>query len=290
MRLWKYHLSTPLAEHLKSCPLYPERVANDRPNEIIECENKCGFSFTRLQEQEHKKRCQLENVNCINKQYGCPAVVRRSKMASHLRECPANTVKCPAKNMRPEMNGKCQRIFRREEMVGHQQFTHLDICEDTIMTCPLKNDGCEFSIAKRSPARQKGEVIFDEGLKTFNVIQEEPSNVSESVNSQREQDVDISYVDDGMSTQYYRSPSTLSRETSRDKHYSYFENIPRTLTLYILSLLDSISLGNLAKTNTNFRDICESVLPEKGMVESVWQKSDTSSWSISKRVSTCKYI
>jgi hypothetical protein len=155
------------------------------------------------------------------------------------------------------------------------------------MTCPLKNDGCEFSIAKRSPAKPKGEVIFDEGLKTFNVVQGEPSNVSESVNSQREQDVDISYVDDGMSTQYYRSPWTLSRETSTDKHYNYFENIPIMLTLYIISLLDSISLGNLARTNTTFRDICESVLPEKGMVESVWQKSDTSSWSISKRVSTC---
>ncbi|VDI53261.1 Hypothetical predicted protein [Mytilus galloprovincialis] len=100
-------------------------------------------------------------------------------MAAHLRRCPANIVQCNSRNVRPEMNGICQQVFRREELAGHQQFSHLDICEPTKQYCPLAYQGCKFTIDKKTPQVPNGEVIFCKDTNSFNISRKDREQISD---------------------------------------------------------------------------------------------------------------
>lgn len=276
IRKWKYHLSTPVSEHLKVCPFYPERIIKD---EIIPCENECGFTMYRQQMVEHKKRCQREMVNCLNKDGGCEAVVLRSKLAAHLRRCPANIVQCYSPNVRPEMNGICQQVFRREELAGHQQFSHLDICEPTKQYCPLAYQGCKFTIDKKTPQVPNGEIIFCKDTNSFNISKKDRVQfIDDKENSNTEGEEASLYHG---TTSGYMAQMVASNQLE-DAHQESLLSLPFTLLYLILSNLDSLSVYNLSITCRYLREACEDMLLVKGMVESVWQKSDDG-WEISKR-------
>ncbi|VDI14804.1 F-box protein 30 [Mytilus galloprovincialis] len=273
IRKWKYHLSTPVSEHLKVCPFYPERIIKD---ELIPFENECGFTMYRHQLVEHKKRCQMEMVNCLNKYGGCVAVVLRSKMAAHLRRCPANIVQCNSRNVRPEMNGICQQVFRREELAGHQQFSHLDICEPTKQYCPLAYQGCKFTIDKKTPQVPNGEVIFCKDTNSFNVSRKDREQISD------DKDTEGKALHCTTATTSGNMASMVASNQPSDAHQESLLSLPFTLLYLILSDLDSLSIYNLSITCSYLREVCEDMLPVKGVVESVWQKSDDG-WEISKR-------
>ncbi|GFN87723.1 Zinc finger protein 76 [Plakobranchus ocellatus] len=61
--------------------------------EMIVCEL-CGWKCHRCKQVEHGLTCPEERVACVNKEYGCPHQVKRSRMASHLPVCPASVVCC----------------------------------------------------------------------------------------------------------------------------------------------------------------------------------------------------
>ena len=63
-------------------------------------------------------------------------------------------------------------------------------------------------------------------------------------------------------------------------------NLPMEILEFILDYLDGFSLNNLSLTCTTLRNLCASMLHQKGMVLLEWGKQDNSnSWQIMKKVS-----
>lgn len=89
-RLTLYH------SHCVTCV---KRNCREPPNDLtscalISCENSCGAKYHGCKFNDHILLCPLERVPCINSVYGCPLVLLRSRMGSHLEICPASIVVC----------------------------------------------------------------------------------------------------------------------------------------------------------------------------------------------------
>ncbi|XP_012496294.1 PREDICTED: F-box only protein 40 [Propithecus coquereli] len=61
---------------------------------VISCHLLCGAVFHMCKEAEHALLCPLEQVPCLNSEYGCPLSMSRHKLAKHLQVCPASVVCC----------------------------------------------------------------------------------------------------------------------------------------------------------------------------------------------------
>lgn len=61
---------------------------------VISCHLLCGATFHMCKEAEHQLLCPLEQVPCLNSEYGCPLSMSRHKLAKHLQVCPASVVCC----------------------------------------------------------------------------------------------------------------------------------------------------------------------------------------------------
>ncbi|KAB1283476.1 F-box only protein 40 [Camelus dromedarius] len=61
---------------------------------VISCRLSCGATFHMCKEEEHELLCPLEQVPCLNSEYGCPLSMSRHKLAKHLHVCPASVVCC----------------------------------------------------------------------------------------------------------------------------------------------------------------------------------------------------
>ncbi|KAL4658617.1 F-box only protein 40-like [Arapaima gigas] len=61
---------------------------------IISCRLLCGAAFHMCKEEEHRLLCPYEKVPCLSVDYGCPLTMCRSKLADHLKVCPASVVSC----------------------------------------------------------------------------------------------------------------------------------------------------------------------------------------------------
>ncbi|KAK1343939.1 hypothetical protein QTO34_014496 [Cnephaeus nilssonii] len=61
---------------------------------VINCHLSCGATFHMCKEAEHELLCPLEQVPCLNSEYGCPLSMSRHKLAKHLQVCPASVVCC----------------------------------------------------------------------------------------------------------------------------------------------------------------------------------------------------
>ncbi|KAM4713646.1 F-box only protein 30-like [Anableps anableps] len=70
--------------------------------EIITCPLVCGAVFHSCKRDEHQLLCPLMRVPCLNSNYGCPAMLIRSKIPAHLDVCPAGIVFCTKRwNLHP---------------------------------------------------------------------------------------------------------------------------------------------------------------------------------------------
>ncbi|CAL1542895.1 unnamed protein product, partial [Lymnaea stagnalis] len=72
---------------------------------MVTCEA-CGWRCHECKQAEHVLSCPEERVSCVNKEYGCPHVLKRSKMAAHLSVCPASVVCCVEEWCRWPMHAK----------------------------------------------------------------------------------------------------------------------------------------------------------------------------------------
>ncbi|XP_077360797.1 F-box only protein 40-like [Festucalex cinctus] len=70
---------------------------------LVACNLHCGARFHLCKEEGHLPLCPRARVPCLNAAYGCPALLPRARLASHLRTCPASVVVCGAEwNRWPE--------------------------------------------------------------------------------------------------------------------------------------------------------------------------------------------
>ena len=62
---------------------------------VVPCRNGCGVSYHLCKEEDHLQEiCSEQEVECINKQYGCTEILLRRHQAVHLSSCPASIVIC----------------------------------------------------------------------------------------------------------------------------------------------------------------------------------------------------
>ncbi|NXH20194.1 FBX40 protein, partial [Bucco capensis] len=145
----------------------------------------------------------------------------------------------------------CSHFFRRDEFPSHFKNVHADIqsCLDGWFQrrCPLAYLGCTFVQRPFCPDGVKAKVIYSKPLKTFAVKPEVDSLLAEAGQWQ-------------------------PRGSSRGRSTDLLSSLPVELLKYIAAFLDSFSLSQLSQVSVLMRDICATLLQERGMVLLVWEK------------------
>ncbi|XP_064123728.1 F-box only protein 40 [Loxodonta africana] len=161
----------------------------------------------------------------------------------------------------------CNKFFRRDEFPLHFKNVHTDIqsCLNGWFQhrCPLAYLGCTFIQNHFRPPGQKAKVIYSQELKTFAIKPEVAPELSE-----------------GTKNNY---PSGCGRKSQNS-----LTSLPLEILQYIAGFLDSISLSQLSQVSVLMRNICATLLQERGMVLLQWKKNRYShggtSWRVHREV------
>ncbi|XP_028839925.1 F-box protein 40.1 [Denticeps clupeoides] len=159
----------------------------------------------------------------------------------------------------------CCHSFRRDEYASHYKNVHSDIQFSVSgwfeQRCPLAYLGCPFFQRRFQPSTQRATVSYNQELSAFVLRPEVAETLCEGMkSSQRKQACNV---------------DTLNR-------------LPFELLQHIAGFLDSFTLSQLALVSRQMRDVCSTLLPEKGMVSLKWEKKTYShggsSWKSRKKV------
>lgn len=161
----------------------------------------------------------------------------------------------------------CNKFFRRDEFPLHFKNVHTDIQSSLDgwfqHRCPLAYLGCTFVQNHFRPPGQKAKVIYSQELKTFAIKPEVAPELSEKWKS------------DHLSGRDGKSLNSLT-------------SLPLEVLQYIAGFLDSISLSQLSQVSVLMRNICATLLQERGMVLSQWKKKRYShggtSWKVHNQI------
>lgn len=167
----------------------------------------------------------------------------------------------------------CNKFFRRDEFPLHFKNVHSDIqsCLNGWFQhrCPLAYLGCTFIQNHFRPPGQKAKLIYSQELQTFAIKHEVASELSEGKKSNH------------LSGQGGKSQNSLT-------------SLPLEVLQYIAGFLDSISLSQLSQVSVLMRNICATLLQERGMVLLQWKKKKYShggsSWKVHREASIPSFI
>jgi len=253
--------------HCDSCIQRNCTAITNPPCAIISCSVFCGAVFHECKTSEHRQLCPLEEVPCINVENGCPMVLRRCDLWQHLSMCPANVISCNDIRCPMEIHIRepsldsfiCAQLFRRDEYTQHVRDVHA-VIHDAIdhwleVRCPLAHCGCTFSMHRRQPSG--ADIIFSPLL-------EPTANIC-------------------------IRPRTSKELTLReDSDMMCLTGLPVELLVRVATFLDSFSICSLSLTCWLLRDVCHSLVKQRGLVVDEWQRdcSGTSPrWKVSHQVS-----
>ncbi|XP_068127041.1 F-box only protein 40 [Hyperolius riggenbachi] len=160
----------------------------------------------------------------------------------------------------------CQLFFRRDEFSSHFKNVHNDVQTSLggwfQQRCPLSYLGCTFLQTRLRPAGVNSRIIYSKQLKTFAVKPLVDCTLYEGVRP------------------------NLSR-SHRGKSKDSLSNLPLEVLLHMARFLDSSSLCQLSQVSSLMRDVCATLLQERGMVHLVWEKKTYShggsSWRCRKK-------
>nr|XP_045002607.1 F-box only protein 40 [Jaculus jaculus] len=161
----------------------------------------------------------------------------------------------------------CSKFFRRDEFPLHFKNVHSDIqsCLDGWFQhrCPLAYLGCTFVQNHFRPPGHKAKVIYSHELKTFAIKPE----VAPELREGRKSDPPPGH---GGKSQYSLT------------------SLPLEVLQYIAGFLDSVSLSQLSQASVLMRNICATLLQERGMVLLQWKKKRYShggtSWKVHRQI------
>ncbi|MBN3277983.1 FBX40 protein, partial [Polyodon spathula] len=162
----------------------------------------------------------------------------------------------------------CHHFFRRDEFPSHFKNIHADMQSSLSgwfeQRCPLSYLGCTYSQRKFRPARQKAKVTYSQELSTFILKPEVSSLLFEGVKT---------------------NPALRKRARNLDS----LSSLPLEMLQHIAGFLDSLALSQLAQVSQYMREVCSTLLQERGMVSLKWEKKTYShggsSWRARKKVS-----
>lgn len=148
----------------------------------------------------------------------------------------------------------CGHFFRRDEFASHFKNVHSDIQSCLSgwfeQRCPLAYLGCTFSQRRLQPNTHRAKVSYNQDLSTFTLTPEIPASLMNDLHS--------------------------VALKARAKHEDSLSSLPFEVLQHIAGYLDSFTLSQLALVSRLFRDICATLLEERGMVAFKWRKKSYS--------------
>ncbi|KAG8193686.1 hypothetical protein JTE90_024048 [Oedothorax gibbosus] len=162
----------------------------------------------------------------------------------------------------------CCQEFRRDEYAWHYKNVHSEIHGGLngwlVERCPLAQYGCKFARKRFNPLPDDSRIIYNETLESFGIAYSKEEDSSNTVfNSSK-------------------SPNWTCLQNHQ------LVDLPFDVLQHIVRFLDSFSLSNLSLTSTLFRDICSTVLKDRGLVHLKWEKHKTKDNKICWRTSKNK--
>nr|XP_015196663.1 PREDICTED: F-box only protein 40 [Lepisosteus oculatus] len=161
----------------------------------------------------------------------------------------------------------CNHFFRRDEFPSHFKNVHADIQNSLNgwfeQRCPLAYLGCTYSQKRFHPCSQKATFTYNQDLSTFTL---RPV----------------------VSASLFRGVKTKPADRKHARNLDSLSSLPFEILQHIAGFLDSFSLSQLAQVSHLMRDVCASLLQERGMVSLKWEKRTYShggsSWKARKKV------
>ncbi|XP_068613286.1 F-box only protein 40-like [Brachionichthys hirsutus] len=161
----------------------------------------------------------------------------------------------------------CGRFFRRDEFCWHFRNVHSDIQASLSgwfqQRCPLAYLGCTFNQTRFQPAGHTGTVTFCQDAGAL-VLQ----------------------PDTPLSTGERGGPFSSQRNTEHNQ--DPLSRLPLEILQHIAGYLDSLTLAQLSQVSPLMREMCATLLQERGMVSLKWERKTYSqggsSWKCRKKV------
>ncbi|XP_035482969.2 F-box only protein 40-like isoform X1 [Scophthalmus maximus] len=146
----------------------------------------------------------------------------------------------------------CGHTFHRREFATHFRNIHSDI--QTCLSgwfeqrCPLSYLGCTYSQRRFQPSTHKATVTYNQQLRTFNLRPTVVASLGDASQPQKE-----------------RGGRTGGGEDS-------LSSLPYEVLCHMATFLDGLSLSQLALVSRLMRQVCSSLLQERGMVTLRWER------------------
>ncbi|XP_053176154.1 F-box only protein 40 [Scomber japonicus] len=161
----------------------------------------------------------------------------------------------------------CGHFFRRDEYRSHFRNVHSDIqaCLNGWFQqrCPLAYLGCTFTQTRFHPAGHQATVKYCQDVSTFVIQPDVPSSLSEG-------------------------RTTFSPQRNHARNLDPLSSLPLEILQHIAGYLDSFTLSQLSQVSHLMREVCATLLQERGMVSLKWEKKTYShggsSWKCRKKV------
>ncbi|XP_059206874.1 F-box only protein 40-like [Centropristis striata] len=156
----------------------------------------------------------------------------------------------------------CGHSFLRREFATHFRNVHSDI--QTGLSgwfeerCPLSYLGCTYSRRRFQPSTHKATVYYNKQLRIFNL---RPT-------------LEVSQPPRHSDSPFSSSSSAQRKRGGRGKGgEDPLSSLPYEVLCHMASFLDSLSLSQLALVSRLMRQVCSSLLQERGMVSLRWERS-----------------
>ncbi|XP_037324163.2 F-box only protein 40-like isoform X1 [Pungitius pungitius] len=156
----------------------------------------------------------------------------------------------------------CGRMFQRREYGIHYKNIHSDIQMGVNgwveQRCPLAYLGCTYSQRRLQPSTHKACISYNQDLGCFSLHPIIPVSLAEA-------------------PQHSRS-SVVSSDARRKRGgrtrggVDSLSLLPYEVLCHMASFLDSLSLSQLSLVSQTMRQVCSSLLQERGMVTLCWEK------------------
>ncbi|XP_068213086.1 F-box only protein 30-like isoform X2 [Palaemon carinicauda] len=181
---------------------------------------------------------------------------------------------------------QCLQEVRRSEFSSHYQNVHSEIQEGLegwlLHRCPLHLIGCPYSSVMLHPGRKEGNVIYCDSLKAFGVRPKLDYDPAPCGGLPRSRSPSVEKTSSSFS-QMNLTPSKRTLKTIPESHGNnhlevehYYASslhltyLPVEILLRIASFLDGFSLNNLSLSCRLMRDVCFSLLNERGLIVLEW--------------------
>ncbi|XP_037322582.2 F-box only protein 40-like [Pungitius pungitius] len=156
----------------------------------------------------------------------------------------------------------CGHTFHRREFPTHFRNVHSDIQTSLSgwfeQRCPLSYLGCTYSQRRFQPSTHKASVSYDHQLRSFNLRPALETSVGEDPEAPRSSVVS--------------SDARRKRGGRTRGGVDSLSLLPYEVLCHMASFLDSLSLSQLSLVSQTMRQVCSSLLQERGMVTLCWEK------------------